>query len=69
MDNFTKFCVWIDQDGPGDCREVGSCLLPPPLPGQSTWGGRPGLHKVPLHWQVPDEEVQVQVAEYEVQQT
>ena len=38
MDNFTKFCVWIDQDGPGDCREVGSGLLPPPLPGQSTWG-------------------------------
>ena len=27
-------------------------------------GGRPGLHKVPLHWQVPDKEVQVQVAEY-----
>ena len=30
--------------------------------------GRPGLHKVPLHWQVPEEEVQMQVAEYEVQQ-
>ena len=31
-------------------------------------GGRPGLPEVPLHWQVPDEEVQVQVTEYEVQQ-
>ena len=30
--------------------------------------GRPGLHIVPLHWQVPEEEVQMQVAEYEVQQ-